>query len=309
MPEILVISGKGGTGKTSLVGTFAHLAQDPVICDLDVDTPDLHLLLNPKVERTEEFFSGHQAVIDPRRCTSCGLCQQMCRYQAITNRGQELTPTVDEHGCEGCKVCVQFCPAQAIKFPKKHCGHWFISRTRFGPLVHAQLFPGQENSGRLVSLLRQQAKDLARRQARNLILCDGAPGIGCPVISSLTGVNLSVIVIEPTPSGRHDLERVIELCAHFRVPAAVIINRYDLNDVMCSQIESVCVRNKLPLLAKIPHDSTFVQAMLAGRVVTEQEKSDLSDIIENGWRAIVALAGQNTGVLGGTLPPVQLRSN
>ncbi len=290
MPEILVISGKGGTGKTSLTGAFAHLAQDPVICDLDVDAPDLHLLLDPAAERTEEFFFGHHAVIDPELCTSCGLCLEMCRYQAIANL--ERPPAVDERRCEGCKVCAHFCPAQAIAFPERHCGRWYISSTRFGPLVHAQLFPGQENSGRLVALLRQQAKQLARSQGRNLILCDGAPGIGCPVISSLSGVDLAVAVTEPTPSGRHDLERVVELCAHFRVPAAVIINKHDLNDEQSGLIERYCAREGLPLLAKLPHDPAFVRAMLAGRVVTEQENGGLAELIEDAWRAIVALAGQ-----------------
>ncbi len=289
MPEILIISGKGGTGKTSLTGAFAHLAINPVICDLDVDAPDLHLLLAPQPYQSEEFFSGNQAVIKPELCTDCGLCQEMCRFQAIARheRGFE----VDERHCEGCKVCVSFCPAKAIDFPVRHCGRWHLSHTRFGPLVHAQLFPGQENSGRLVALLRQQAKSLAKEQGRELILCDGTPGIGCPVISSLSGVDLAVIVTEPTPSGRHDMERVVELCGHFRVKTAVIINKFDLNLEQAGQIEGYCARQGMPVLAKFPHDPVFVQAMLAGQVVTEYQNSPLTDSIRSAWRGIEALAG------------------
>jgi MinD superfamily P-loop ATPase len=288
MPEILVISGKGGTGKTSLTGAFAHLAHNPVICDLDVDAPDLHLLLQPQAQRTEDFFSGNQAVINRDLCTECGLCQQMCRFQAITTQAGGLV--VDERRCEGCKVCVHFCPSQAIDFPAKHCGRWFISQTRFGPMVHAQLFPGQENSGRLVALLRQQARDLAQSQGRSLILCDGTPGIGCPVISSLTGVDLAVVVTEPTPSGRHDLERVVELCGHFRVPAAVIINKHDINHGQSDHIERYCARMGLPLIAKLPHDPVVTRAMLAGQVVTEYQSHGLSDLIRGTWQALETLA-------------------
>ncbi len=288
MPEILVISGKGGTGKTSLTGAFAHLARNAVICDLDVDAPDLHLLLQPQPQRTEDFHSGNQAVINQDLCSDCGLCLEMCRYQAISRQEQGLA--VDGRRCEGCKVCVHFCPAQAIDFPVKHCGRWYVSQTRFGPMVHAQLFPGQENSGRLVALLRQQAKALAQSQGRDLIICDGTPGIGCPVISSLSGVDLAVAVTEPTPSGRHDLERVVELCGHFRVPAAVIINKHDLNYAQSDLIEGYCAQMALPLMAKLPHDPMVVQAMLAGQVVTEYSQRGLSDLIRGAWQAIETLA-------------------
>ena len=244
MREVIIISGKGGTGKTSLTGAFAHLAANKIICDLDVDAPDLHLLLQPVRERQEEFYSGHEARIDCDKCTGCGLCADMCQFGAIRQNGARFV--VDPLRCEGCKVCVAFCPEEAIGFPEKHCGQWYVSATRFGPLVHAQLFPGAANSGRLVMVLKQQAKKLAKDRGADLVLCDGAPGIGCPVISSLSGAHLAVAVTEPTPSGRHDLERVAELCQHFQTAFAVIINKYDLNPEETARIEAFCHNRGVP---------------------------------------------------------------
>ncbi|RJX34226.1 MAG: (4Fe-4S)-binding protein [Desulfarculus sp.] len=289
MPEVLVISGKGGTGKTSLTGAFAHLAQSKVICDLDVDAPDLHLLLRPRPRRTEEFYSGNLAVIAPERCTGCGECQARCRYGAV--REKDGVYSIAPLGCEGCKVCVHFCPAQAIDFPVRHCGQWQVSDTRLGTLVHAQLFPGQENSGRLVALLRQQARELARAQGAELILSDGPPGIGCPVISSLSGTDLAVVVTEPTLSGIHDLERVAELCRHFRVPAAVIVNRYDLNLEHSQAIGRWCADNGLGLPARLPHDPAFTEAMVRQQTITEYKQSPLTDEIRRAWSQITSLAG------------------
>ena len=288
MPEILVISGKGGTGKTSLTAAFAHLAQEQVICDLDVDAPDLHLLLRPQHQRVEEFISGHEAVIDPQRCSDCGLCQKMCRYRAIER--VEGLPRVIPNRCEGCKVCVHFCPEQAIDFPQSHCGTWYISQTRFGPMVHARLLPGAENSGHLVALLRDQAKELAQNQGRRTIICDGTPGIGCPVISSLSGTDLAVVVTEPTPSGRHDLERVMELCRHFRVPAAVIINKADLNPDQSREIEAYCRREEITLAARLPFDPAMTQAMLEGKAITEYQDNGLAGRIGQAWQIINQMA-------------------
>lgn len=291
MLEILVISGKGGTGKTSLTGAFAHLAENHVICDLDVDAPDLHLLLQPEHEKVEEFYSGHEAVILPDVCTDCGKCLEVCRYQAVEQTKDG--PIINPLKCEGCKVCVHFCPDRAIDFPESHCGRWYISKTRFGPMVHAQLFPGQENSGRLVALLRQQAKALAKSKGRELILCDGTPGIGCPVISSLTGIDLAVVVTEPTPSGLHDLERVVDLCRHFEVPAAVIINKYDLNLDMAQEIQGFCVAHGLSLAARIPHDMAVTQAMVQGKVITEYKNNGLAELVKEAWAKIKHLAEKN----------------
>jgi len=292
MPEITIISGKGGTGKTSLTGAFAHLAEDHVICDLDVDAPDLHLLLDPEHEKVEEFYSGHTAVIDPELCTDCGLCLDLCRFMAI-NQGPE-GPAVDPIACEGCKVCVHFCPAQAINWREDHCGRWYVSRTRFGPMVHAQLFPGEENSGKLVALLRERARKIADERHLDLVISDGAPGLGCPVISSLSGTDLAVIVTEPTPSGLHDLERVAELCAHFRIPAGVIINKWDLNADQSQAVEHLCLKKGLHLAGKLPFDTAFTKAMVKRMVVTEFQADGLADEIRTVWRRIRDLAGMKS---------------
>lgn len=288
MPEILIISGKGGTGKTSLTAAFAHLAENAIICDLDVDAPDLHLLLHPNTQQTHEFYSGYEAVIQPDLCDGCDTCRQMCRYDAV--QPGIPAPVIDPLKCEGCKVCVEFCPADAIAFTSKHCGNWFRSDTRFGPMVHAQLFPGEENSGRLVAVLRQRAKEMAKAQAQPLILSDGPPGIGCPVISSMSGVNLAVIVTEPTPSGLHDMERIVSLCDHFNIPVAVIINKYDLNEKITQEIEGFCRERDDSVVAKLPHDPVFVHAMLEGRAVTEYANSHISQRIRRAWDHILALS-------------------
>jgi MinD superfamily P-loop ATPase len=289
MREIVIISGKGGTGKTSLTGAFAHLATNKIMCDLDVDAPDLHLLLQPTREREEEFHSGHEARIEREKCDRCGLCASMCQFGAI--REEEEGFTVDSLRCEGCKVCVAFCPAEAIQFPEKHCGQWYVSSTRFGPLVHAQLFPGEENSGRLVMVLKQQARELAKASGVDLVLCDGAPGIGCPVISSLSGAHLAVAVTEPTPSGRHDLERVADLCKHFQTAFAVIINKHDLNPDETARIEAFCRDGSYPVLARLPHDPLVTKAMIQGLVVTELPEGDFSRELRQAWARIEALPG------------------
>jgi MinD superfamily P-loop ATPase len=289
MREIVVISGKGGTGKTSLTGAFAHLATNKIICDLDVDAPDLHLLLRPVREREEEFHSGHDARIDREKCDRCGLCATICQFGAIREAEQGFA--VEPLRCEGCKVCVAFCPADAIGFPEKHCGQWYVSSTRFGPLVHAQLFPGAENSGRLVMVLKQQARELAKARGAGLVLCDGAPGIGCPVISSLSGAHLAVAVTEPTPSGRHDLERVADLCGHFRTALAVIINKQDLNPDETARIEAFCRERSAPVLARLPHDPLVTRAMIQGLVVTELPEADFTRELRQAWARIEELAG------------------
>ena len=289
MREIIIISGKGGTGKTSLTGAFAHLAAKKVICDLDVDAPDLHLLLQPVRERQEEFYSGHEARIDPKKCDGCGICASMCQFGAIRANGAGFI--VNPLRCEGCKVCVAFCPAEAIGFPEKHCGQWYVSSTRFGPLVHAQLFPGAENSGRLVMVLKQQARELAKARGADLVLCDGAPGIGCPVISSLSGAHLAVAVTEPTPSGRHDLERVADLCGHFQTALGVIINKYDLNPEETSRIAAFCRDGSFPVLARLPHDLLVTKAMIRGLVVTELSETAFSRELRRAWTRIEELAG------------------
>jgi MinD superfamily P-loop ATPase len=281
MHEILVISGKGGTGKTSLTAAFAHLAAGAVICDLDVDAPDLHLLLQPRYQQTHDFHAGYEARIRPQKCDGCNTC-------ALMELGSPI-PRIDPLKCEGCKVCVEFCPADAISFTVRHCGTWYISHTRMGPMAHAQLFPAQENSGRLVALLRQQAKKLAQEQGIRLILSDGPPGIGCPVISAVSGVHLAVVVTEPTPSGLHDMGRVTDLCDYFQVPVAVIINKCDLNSHIVKQIETRCLQNGYALVARLPYDPDFVHAMVQGQTLTEYSSGDTAIRIRKAWESIVAL--------------------
>jgi MinD superfamily P-loop ATPase len=285
--EIVVISGKGGTGKTSITAAFAHLAENVIVCDLDVDAPDLHLLLNPVVEEVHEFRSGHEAVINQERCSKCGVCAELCRFGAV--REGQGKYVVDSLRCEGCKVCVHFCPDQAVDFVEKHCGQWFSSTMRFGPMIHAQLFPGEENSGRLVALLKKEARQRAKNQGLSLILCDGTPGIGCPVISSLSGANLAVVITEPTPSGRHDLERVAELCGHFRIPCSVIINKFDVNPQNSENIQRYCHDQGHDLLGMLPYDEAMVRAMVQGKCITELPSCSLSKALRDIWERIGAL--------------------
>jgi MinD superfamily P-loop ATPase len=291
MREIVVISGKGGTGKTSITAAFAHLARNAMLCDLDVDAPDLHLLLGPTHFEEHEFHSGFEAVIDPEICVACGTCVDLCRFGAVRKPSWDdfAGYSIDPLRCEGCKVCVQFCPAGAIGFTERHCGQWYASDTRFGPMIHAQLFPGSENSGRLVALLKKEARTRSEALGLELILCDGAPGIGCPVISSLSGASQAVIVTEPTPSGHHDLVRVADLCRHFRVPVAVIINKFDLNLQNTAAIEAYCQDQGHTLLGLLPHDEVVVRAMVQEKCVTELPASAFSESLRSIWEQIVTL--------------------
>ncbi|MBG0791870.1 MAG: 4Fe-4S binding protein [Desulfovibrionaceae bacterium] len=288
MREIVIISGKGGAGKTSVTGAFAHLAENAILCDLDVDAPDLHLLLDPEHRAENEFWSGFEAVIDQDVCTGCGNCMEVCRFDAITETDGRYE--VNPLQCEGCKVCVTLCPAEAIEFPQKHCGDWYVSSTRFGPMVHAQLYPGEENSGRLVTELKQKAREIAEEQGLDLVLCDGAPGIGCPVISSMAGTDLAVAVTEPTPSGLHDLKRVAELCEGFRTKVAVLVNKWDINPAMTGEIEDYCRSRGYTLVGRFPHDRAVVDAMLERKVITEYDDGPLAETLKQAWADVAALA-------------------
>ena len=289
MRELLVISGKGGTGKTSITAALAHLMGNAVICDLDVDAPDLHILLDPSVEQSRRFISGNEAIVEPALCTRCGLCAEVCAFDAVVPG--EKAFAVDPLRCEGCMVCVALCPARAIAFPEKHCGDWYVSRTAFGPMVHAQLFPGEENSGRLVTLLKKEAREIARHNGLERILCDGAPGIGCPVISSLSGVDQVLVVTEPTPSGLHDLKRVLDLCLHFRVKPLVVINKWDINPDQSAAVEDFCRESGHPLVGRVPHHPVVVQAMIRGLSVTLMPDNPVSEAVRDIFHKIDAIAG------------------
>ncbi|ADU62956.1 MAG: ATP-binding protein [Pseudodesulfovibrio sp.] len=299
MREIVVISGKGGAGKTSITGAFAHVAENAIICDLDVDAPDLHLLLDPRHKVEHEFHSGNEAVIDPEACIGCGQCAELCRFDAIAGpdcNHPGIAYRVLPFRCEGCKVCVELCPAKAIAFPQRHCGQWYVSDTRFGTMVHAQLFPGEENSGRLVTLLKREARTIAQSQGIDLVLSDGAPGIGCPVISSLAGTDLAVLVTEPTPSGIHDLMRVAELCDGFKVKVGVIINKWDINPGQADAIESYCTGKGYTVISRFPHDRAVTDAMVNRQVLTEYDHGHLADTLKAAWADTLALldAGKGT---------------
>jgi len=280
MKEVVVLSGKGGTGKTSMVASFAALAQSKVLADCDVDAADLYLLLQPQTKQEHEFWSGQTAYIDNEKCTECGLCLEICRFDAIKDY------VVDQVSCEGCGFCSQVCPVDAITMRENMSGHWFISETHYGPLVHARLGIAQENSGKLVALVRQNAKHIAEEENLNYIIADGPPGIGCPVISSLSGANLALLVTEPTLSGMHDLDRIIELCRHFGIPALACINKYDINEENSRQIESYCANQKVEVVSLIPFDNVVTEALVNGVPVVKFSDGRVKREIENLWRKV-----------------------
>jgi len=280
MEEVVVLSGKGGTGKTSIVASFAVLAQKKVLVDCDVDAADLHLVLKPVARENHEFWSGQVAFIDEEKCTECGLCQELCRFNAITDF------KVDPISCEGCGLCSHVCPAEAVIMKENLSGHWFVSDTRYGPLIHARLGIAQENSGKLVAQVRQQARQLAEKDGFDCIISDGPPGIGCPVISSLSGASLALLVTEPTLSGIHDLERVLGVCQHFGVPALVCINKYDINEDNTHQIEGYCLSQGVDVAARIPFDNVVTEAMVHGLPVVKYARNGVSHHIEALWELV-----------------------
>jgi len=280
MKEIIVLSGKGGTGKTSIVGSLAAIAERKVLADCDVDAADLHLLLNPSVKQDNEFWSGQVAHIDPDKCTQCGLCQELCRFNAIRDFG------VDSLSCEGCGFCLHICPTEAITIKENLSGHMFVSETRYGPLVHARLGIAQENSGKLVAQVRQQAKKIAMEQGLAYIISDGPPGIGCPVISSLSGASLALLVTEPTLSGMHDLERVLDVCRHFGIPARICINKFDLNEENTKQIENQCLSQGIEIVGRIPFDNVVTESIVKGIPVVEYSQNGVSHEIEALWESV-----------------------
>lgn len=291
MKEIVIISGKGGTGKTSIVASLAALAGNIVLADCDVDAADLHLLMRPEIKEEHDFSGGKQARIVGERCIGCGRCAEVCNFSAVTfdgpaNEVLEKTYAIDPVSCEGCGVCFHFCPANAIEFEDAVNGQWFVSDTRFGPLVHAKLGPAQENSGKLVSLIRKQAKQIATERKKDFIIVDGSPGIGCPVIASITAADLVLVVTEPTISARHDLERVVELTGHFKIPTVVCINKCDINLKMTEEIVRKMKDMNIAVIGQIPYDVSVTKAQVAGQSIIEYSSNGLSDRIKSLWQAL-----------------------
>jgi MinD superfamily P-loop ATPase len=283
MKEIVIISGKGGTGKTSIIAAFASLAENKVLCDADVDAADLHLTMDPEIKERHDFESGHTAIINQDKCNQCGLCRDLCRWDAISDDF-----VVDSIECEGCGVCYYFCPEQAIDFPLNICGEWYLSETRFGPMAHARLGIAEENSGKLVALIRQEGKKLAQERHMDLLLTDGPPGIGCPVIASLGGATAVLIVAEPTVSGRHDMERVADLAAFFKIPAMVCINKFDLNLDEGEAIEAFAKQRNIKVMGRVPFDPAFTQAMVQGKTIVEFDgRSKGCEAVKNIWENLV----------------------
>ncbi|MFX0195043.1 MAG: ATP-binding protein [Candidatus Hodarchaeota archaeon] len=282
MIELVIISGKGGTGKTSFTGAFAVLAKNKVLADCDVDAPDLHLLLNPKIKQNKEFLGGRMPIKDDQKCTTCGLCAEHCRFNAIDPETFEINP----FECERCGVCARICPEEAITMDEALSGHWFISDTDYGPMVHAELGIGEENSGRLVAVVRQNAKILAEDGNHDLILIDGPPGIGCPVISSVTGVDAALIVTEPTVSGVHDLTRAIDLVHHFNIYAMVCVNKFDLNSEVSDQIEALCQQRNVELIGRIRYDPMVTKALVIGKSIVSVSDIGAARDIKNMWNRV-----------------------
>ncbi len=303
MKELVVISGKGGTGKTSIVGSFAALANNAVLADCDVDAADLHLLLQPDVKQTYDFCGGKSAVITKEKCIGCGKCKEVCNFDAVvfngpTNDAIRKTYTIDSIACEGCGVCVRFCPVGAIDFKDVINGRLFISEMRFGPMVHARLRPAQENSGKLVSLIRKEAKRTAAEQNKDLIIVDGSPGIGCPVIASISGADLVLAVTEPTISGQHDLDRVVELTEHFRIPTAVCINKCDINPEITKEIEKKSSEKNLRVVGKIAYDIAVTKAQVAAKSIVEYSGNDLKDQIVSLWESVLNMLKETANIKG-----------
>jgi MinD superfamily P-loop ATPase len=295
MKEIVVISGKGGTGKTSIVASFAALADKKVLADCDVDAADLHLVLNPRIERREDFSGGKKAKIIEDECIACDRCVEECRFEAIAYPGpgseNGTVPVVDPIFCEGCGVCFRVCPVEAISFEPAVNGEWYVSSTNYGPMVHARLGMAEGNSGKLVTLIRQEAKDIAEREGLEYIIVDGSPGIGCPVIASITGSDLVVVVTEPTLSGQHDLLRVAELTAHFRIPTVVCVNKWDLNPDITEQIEREAEEHGVRAAGRVRYDTAITKAQIVKTSVVEYTGGAVSEDIKSLWRNVIYALG------------------
>jgi MinD superfamily P-loop ATPase len=281
--QLTIVSGKGGTGKTTIAAAFAALAKNKVMVDCDVDAANLHLLLQPKAMLQEKYYGGRSPHVDLEKCTQCGLCTEVCRFHAIDNG------VIDPMSCEGCGFCSHICPENAIIMDNAFSGDWFVSETSYGPFVHARLGVGEENSGKLVTVVRKQAMEIAKEKNLKLILIDGPPGIGCPVTASLTGVNLVLAITEPTLSGIHDLERILKLSTHFKIPSMVCINKFDINLKNAQEIASYCEINGSRLIGEIPYEPKVVEALVNRKTVMDYPCGEVQEIVQRMWNQVEAV--------------------
>ncbi len=279
--ELVIISGKGGTGKTSVAASFASLAGDLVTADCDVDAANLHLVMSPAVRETRRFSGGKVAELNGQICVPCGSCREVCRFDAVLKEGEAYR--IDETSCEGCGVCARFCPADAIEMVDDDNGEWYVSETSFGPMLHARLNAGGENSGKLVTLVRKQARDIAREDGLRLILVDGSPGIGCPVIASITGADAVLAVTEPSMSGLHDLKRVVGLARHFGARVLVAVNRFDINPDITDMVLEYVNSERLEMAGKIHYDTDVTLAQVAGKSVVDFSDGQAASDIRELW--------------------------
>jgi MinD superfamily P-loop ATPase len=279
MKQITIISGKGGTGKTTITAALAAITENKVMADCDVDAADLHLLLNPKILIKEPFMAGKKVEIDHAICTECGYCKEICKFQAIVENYE-----IDHIACEGCAACYFNCPVKAISLKDNTAGEYYVSDTAYGKMIHAKLNAAEDNSGKLVAKVREEAKKHAKIENADYIIIDGPPGIGCPVNASITGVDLVLIITEPTLSGIHDLERVLELTKHFKVPAKVVINKYDINLENTEHIEAICKKAETDCIEKIPYMEIVVEALVKGKTIVDFDPdNEVSIAIKNIW--------------------------
>ncbi len=282
MKQLTIISGKGGTGKTTITSAFAHLAENVVLADSDVDAADLHLILEPEIEHQEPYSGGCIAFIDRSKCTQCGSCVDRCRFDAINNF------VVDRVSCEGCTFCTYVCPEDAIVMKEQVSGNWFVSSTREGTMVHAKLGIAEDNSGKLVSVVRQKAKEIAEAEKNDMVIIDGPPGIGCPVIASITGADMVLVVTEPTLSGLHDLERVLDTAKHFKIKSLVCINKFDINPENSARIENTCRDRGIMVVGRIPYNKNVTAAMINRKSVAEFDCGEVSSEVRKMWSKVSA---------------------
>lgn len=282
MKELVIVSGKGGTGKTSIAASLAALAPNAILADCDVDAPNLHLLLAPEIKASEEFIEAKVAVINPELCTSCGICGTACKFDAITSEFQ-----VEPIMCEGCGVCYISCPSNAIKMKERLSGYIYSSETKYGPMAHALLLAGESNSGKLVTRVRELASKLATQHEKDLIIIDGPPGIACAAISAITGASAGLVVTEPTMAAIHDLERILELFQHFGIHVAVLINKADLSNQKTSEIKNYCQQNGIPIVGELIYDTIMYKAVVAGQPIVEYAPMNrLSKSLEKIWKQV-----------------------